>query len=75
MTPPIPRESAIAYMVMYAMRIDDFGGLFVLEDILQGNADPERRAMVVSDLNVEYHANYWFCIVREGNDPPEWDVW
>jgi len=62
----IPRETAIAHMVMRAMRLNEWGGVDFLEEILKG-ADPERPRLVRDDRDEIY---LWLCIVPKGNVPP-----
>lgn len=62
----VSRETAIAQMVMRAMRFNELEGTDFLEEILKG-ADPEKPRLV-RDENDEVYL--WFCIVREDRVPP-----
>ena len=62
----IPRETAIAHMVMRAMRLNEWAGVDFLEAILKG-ADPEKPYLIRDDRDEIY---LWFCIVPDCKQPP-----
>ena len=64
----LSRNSAIAHMVLRATRWGDWGGAYLLTDILDGRADPETPHRVPDE---EFERAAWFCIVRsDGPLPP-----
>jgi len=63
----LSREEAIANMVMRAMRHVEWLGTLLLRDILEGEADPEQPYLIRNEGSGNY---LWFCIVREGHEPP-----
>ncbi len=63
----LSREEAIANMAMRAMRHVEWLGTLLIRDILEGKADPGQPYLIRDEETGVY---LWFCIVREGCDPP-----
>lgn len=63
----LSREGAIANMVMRAMRHVEWLGTLLIRDILEGKADPGQPYLVNDEETGLY---LWYCIVREGCEPP-----
>ena len=63
----LSREGAIANMAMRAMRHVEWLGAILLQEILEGKADPEQPYLVNDEETGIY---LWYCIVREDREPP-----
>lgn len=63
----LSREGAIASMAMRAMRHVEWHGTILLQEILEGRADPEQPYLINDEETGIY---LWYCIVREDSEPP-----
>ncbi|MFF4179700.1 hypothetical protein [Streptomyces sp. NPDC001750] len=70
------RERAVAALIKRAMHWDETSAEQWLTEILQGQADPEvprllQSSEILWDESSTVCPGMWFCIVQDGQTPPE----